>query len=134
MTNEDLRGLVRVEEHHVLRHRVLDEEVLEVPETEVGNLGNPAIGHDQHVTGFKISMDNWIPQVVKIAHTLNKRKNLFVAMTELSDRFTYLGYSDSNFNSLLWAPEGRGQTGILHQGLQVGSVDIISNLWVGHKR
>ena len=63
-----------VKEHHVLRHRVLDEEVLEVPETEVGNLGNPAIGHDQHVTGLKISVDNWMPQVVKIAQTLNKEE------------------------------------------------------------
>ena len=122
-----------VKEHHVLRHRVLDEEVLEVPETEVGNLGNPAISHDQHVTGLKISVDNWIPQVVKIAQTLNRRKNLLGAMTEY-DRFIYLGYSERNFNSLLRAPEGWGQTGILHQCFQIRSVDKFSNLWVPKKR
>ena len=67
MTYEHLGRLVGVEEHHVLSHRVLDEEVLEVPETKVGDFGNPAISNDQHITRFKIPMDNWVTQVVKIA-------------------------------------------------------------------
>ena len=70
VTYEHLGRLVRVQEHHVLRHRVLDEEVLEVPETKVGDLGNSAISNDQNIAWLKIPMDNWIPQVVKIAQTL----------------------------------------------------------------
>ena len=70
MTNEDLWGLVRVEEHHVLRHRVLDEEVLEVPETEVGDLGNLAVSNHQHVAGLEVPVHNGAPQIVEIAQTL----------------------------------------------------------------
>ena len=44
MPDQDLGRLVRVEEDDVLRHRVLDEEVLEVPQPEVGDLGSLGVG------------------------------------------------------------------------------------------
>ena len=70
MPDQDLGRLVRVEEDDVLRHRVLDEEVLEVPQPEVGDLGRLGVGGHQNVAGLEVSVHHGAPQGVQVAEAL----------------------------------------------------------------
>ena len=61
-----------IEKNNIFCHGVLDEERLEVPETKVCNFWGFGIGSDQNITGFEISMNKWVSQIVQITHSLRE--------------------------------------------------------------
>ena len=63
---------MRIEKNNIFCHGVLDEERFEVPETKVRNFWGFGIGSDQNITGFEISMNKWVSQIVQITHSLRE--------------------------------------------------------------
>ena len=108
---QHLGRLVGVEEDHVLGHRVLDEVVLEIPQTKVGDLGGFRVGHHQNITWLEVPVDHRTSQVVKVGEAL--------------------GDPHGDLDPLLRAPQGGTQGRILHQSLQIGSVNKLSDLQQG---
>ena len=65
-----------IEKHNILRHGVFNKEILKVPKSKVGYLGRLALGNNQDVTRFKVSVNNWTPHIVKVTQTLQVIKQI----------------------------------------------------------
>ena len=53
-----------VEEDDILCHGVLDEELLEIPQTKVGDFGHFCSGGNKDVARLEVAVHHWTPHVV----------------------------------------------------------------------
>ena len=55
---------MRVEEDDILCHGVLDEELLEIPQTKIGDFGDFCSGCNEDVAWLEVAVHHWASHIV----------------------------------------------------------------------